>query len=68
MNLIVNHEKQAIPTRPKPEIKAEFFDPQNGKLVSRFVDLSVKTDLHHLNRLMIWAANNQVELRIRPVH
>lgn len=66
MNQLATHDKLATPVRDKPRANVEFIDPKDGKLVSRSVILSVKTDLSNLNRLMIWAAHHSVELRIRP--
>lgn len=65
MNLAATHETQASPKKAKPIAKVEFFDPDSGKLVTRFVDLSNPPDSRALHRLMIWATHKNVELRIR---
>ena len=66
MNLAATHNTPASPIKVKPVVKVEFLDPANGKLVTRFVNLATPPDVRSLNRLMIWAAHKEVELRIRP--
>lgn len=58
----------AIPAKAKhdPEVTVSFIE--SGQMVNRSVNLASKADRSNLNRLMIWAAHNGVELRIRPVH
>jgi len=68
MNLAATHNTPATRTKVQPTMRVEFLDPKTGNIITRFVVVSNKMDLRSLNKLIVWAANHSVELRLHPAN